>query len=105
MKYLVTALFALLLSACSSQFQTVTQVDDVAHLQLSGDFSGATLTINEQAPINLDSAETFTFKNEKVAKFQLATGSHNVKVERGGKLLVNRKIYVSNGNTFELRVP
>jgi len=102
---LIAAIF--MLSACSAGFSTSTQVDDKAYLQLSGEFANTVLIINDQQPIRLDSKEvsTFKFKGEMVAKFDLPTGSHTVEVLRDNATVVKRKIYVSNGNTFEVRIP
>lgn len=107
MKLWISALFVLLLSACSTQFQTVTQVDDKAFLQLSGNFADTVLQLDNQPPISLadGSVETFDLNGATVAKFELSTGSHQVQVTRNGQVLVKRTLYVSQGNTVEVRVP
>lgn len=107
MKNILSIAFAFMLSACSAGFSTSTQVDDKAYLQLAGDFSDAVLIINDQQPVRLDSNQVSTFKlnGETVAKFDLPTGSHTVEVQRNNATVVKRKIYVSNGNTFEVRIP
>ncbi|MCB5226437.1 MAG: hypothetical protein NWQ54_15900 [Paraglaciecola sp.] len=105
MKIFLVSLLVLLLTACSSSFQTSTQVDDKAYLQLVGNFSGAVLRLDNDDGIDLESMKTFKLKGEKVAKLSVTTGTHQVIVERSGQIIVNRKIYVTNGNTFELRIP
>jgi len=107
MKLWISALFVLLLSACSTQFQAVTQVDDKAYLQLSGNFIGSVLQLNNQPPISLadGNVETFNLNGATVAKFELSTGSHQVQVTRDGQVLVKRTLFVSQGNTIEVRVP
>ncbi len=107
MKNILLITFVFMLSACSAGYSSSTQVDDKAYLQLAGDFSNTVLIIDDQQPIMLDSGEVNTFKlnGEKVAKFDLPTGSHTVEVLRNNTTVVKRKIYVSNGNTFEVRIP
>ena len=106
MKNILLITFVFMLSACSAGYSSSTQVDDKAYLQLAGDLSNTVLIINDQQPIMLDSGEVNTFKlnGEKVAKFDLPAGSHTVEVLRNNTTVVKRKIYVSNGNTFEVRV-
>jgi hypothetical protein len=107
MKNILLITIVFMLSACSSGFSTSTQVDDKAYLQLAGNFANTVLIINDQQPIRLDSNDVSTFKlnGEMVAKFDLPTGSHTVEVLRANTTVVKRKIYVSNGNTFEVRIP
>lgn len=105
MKKILMMGLALLLSACSTHFSTTTQVDDKAYLLLTGNTQGAMLTIDDQPQINLDESNHYTQGDERVIKFQMDVGSHQVEVQKNGQVLVKRKIYVTNGNTFEVRVP
>jgi ferric-dicitrate binding protein FerR (iron transport regulator) len=97
MKYMICLVFSLLLSACSTSFSEIKQVDDKAYLQLSGNLQGTTLVLDNTTTVQLD--------GETVAKFDLSVGSHQVEISRGQQVLVKRKIYVTNGNVFEVRVP
>ncbi|RVT43055.1 hypothetical protein EMM73_17795 [Rheinheimera sediminis] len=105
MKYLICLVFSLLLSACSTGFTEVKQVDDKAYLQLSGNIQGTILVLDNTTTVHLDSADTFSLDGETVAKFDLSVGSHQIEISRGQQVLVKRKIYVTNGNVFEVRVP
>jgi len=104
MKSIIAVLFIAFLSACSTSFTEVKQIDDKAYLQLTGVIANGTLTIDGQA-IDLASAETFKLDGNAVAKFELASGNHMIEVSKNGKVVVKRKIYVSNGNVFEVIVP
>lgn len=102
------ALCALFLSACTSGYSSTTQeADDGAYIRLSGNFLGTELTINDQAPIRLREGSTRTFQldNERVALFELTSGTQRIRITRNGELLVNRELYVSRGNTIAIRVP
>lgn len=105
MKHLIFLVFSLFLSACSTSFSETKQVDDKAYLQLSGNIKGTTLILDNTTSVQLDDADTFSLDGETVAKFDLSVGSHQVEITRGQQVLVKRKIYVTNGNVFEVRVP
>ncbi|GAA0859723.1 hypothetical protein [Aliiglaciecola litoralis] len=107
MKFLSLLLLVFMTVGCQSNYQTVTQADDsIAYVQLSGNFWGTELIIDDNAPIVITEGklETFKLDGKEVIKFELGTGSHRIKVLRAGKLVVDRKIYVSDGNTFEVVV-
>ena len=106
MKYL-TLLFATLfvLSGCGS-YKATTQAEEYSYIQLKGNFMGTTMTIDEQAPIVIGKdTKTFKLNGEKVAKFYIARGTHTIQIHRQNTIVVNRKIFVSDGNTFEVIVP
>ena len=103
--FFVSVIVALvLLSGCSSQFQQATQVDDQAVIQFIGDLDGYSLSINDQ-PIPLDNVESFSLNGETATQFSVGSGTHVVELRKGGQTLLKRKIYVSNGNVFEVRIP
>ena len=79
MKSIIAVLFIAFLSACSTSFTEVKQIDDKAYLQLTGAIANGTLTIDGQA-IDLASAETFKLDGNAVAKFELASGNHMIEV-------------------------
>jgi hypothetical protein len=91
---------------CTSSYESVTQVDDTkAFVLLTGNFENASLQINTNSPITLaDNIETFMLDGKKVAKFEVTVGTNTVKVFKNGALVVNRKLYVTNGNSFEVNV-
>ncbi|MGE4259663.1 hypothetical protein [Shewanella sp.] len=105
MKKIFLIAITLFLSACSSHYETTTQVDDKAYLQLSGSLAGAQLVLDQQPAINLDGVASYTEKDETVIKFVVATGNHLVEIHKNGETLVKRNIFVTNGNTFEIRIP
>lgn len=105
MKNFISILFVALLSACSTNFQSATQVDDIAYLQLSGDLTDAELIINSNPAVLLNNAKTFKLNGVQVAKFNLALGNNLIEIKRDQTTLVKRKIYVSQGNTVEVIVP
>ncbi|MFT6898583.1 MAG: hypothetical protein ACJA13_003007 [Paraglaciecola sp.] len=104
MKLIMTCLFAIILSGCSTNFSEVKQLDDKAFLQLTGDFENGVLIIDDKK-IDLTQVDTFTLDGQKVAKFAVQTGTHIIEVLKQEKTVLKRKIYVTNGNVFEVIVP
>ena len=105
MKYLLVVSSLLLLAACGS-FTSVTQTEEGTFLQLIGNRSGVVLVIDDKSQLNLE-ADTKSFDlNGKIAtKIVVSPGQHRIKIKRGGSLLVDRSIYVSEGNVFEVMIP
>jgi hypothetical protein len=106
LKGIIFVLFSVLMLGCTSSYESVTQVDDTkAFVLLTGNFENASLQINTNSPITLtDNIETFMLDGKKVAKFEVTAGTNTVKVFKNGALVVNRKLYVTNGNSFEVNV-
>lgn len=110
MKFSLPLLIALslALTACTSGYRSVTQTaDDGAYIRLSGNFMGTVMTINDDAPLQLTerNVRTFQLDNERVALFEVESGTQQVKITRDGRTLVHRELYVSDGNTVAVRVP
>lgn len=106
---IVSVAFALLvLNACTSSYEQVTQpASEQAFLHLTGNFMGTVLIINSQDPITLREGKTRTFQLEgqRFAAFEVAPGSLHVQIYRNDRVLINRELYVSNGNAVAIRVP
>ena len=104
MKLIVASIFVIFLAACSTSYNEVKQMDDKAYLQLTGKISSGTLVIDGNI-IDLENAEKFELDDILVAKFELKSGTHLIEVTRNNQTVVKRKIYVTNGNVFEVIVP
>ena len=101
---LTIALAFLLLTGCGAYNQAV-QVNDKAYLLLIGNPYNNIVTIDNQKPINL-SLETVSFNlnGQKATKIEIPIGKHTVKITKNGIDIVNRVFYVSNGNSFEVKL-
>lgn len=106
LKGLIFVLFSFLMLGCTSSYESVTQVDDTkAYVLLTGNFEGASLQINTNPQITLgDNIQTFILDGKEVAKFEVKSGTNVIKVYKNGALVVNRKLYITNGNSFEVDV-
>ncbi|MFT4937223.1 MAG: hypothetical protein ACI88A_000237 [Paraglaciecola sp.] len=107
MKIVIAFIVSVLLVGCNSSYQSVSQVDGtIAYLQLGGKFIGHQIQIDEQPAIQLTEGliSTFEIDGKTVTKFEISPGTHRVKVSKSGVTVIDRKIYVTSGNTFEVLV-
>jgi len=98
--------FSLLLTitACGSYQQTV-QVQDKSYLLIMGDPTGSVLTIDNGDPIKLGvDTSSFDLYGKTATKIQIKVGTHTIKIVKNGEIKVHRKVYVSNGNNFEVEM-
>ena len=94
----------LALSACGTYQQTV-QVDDKAYLLIIGEANGNVVTIDNGKPLELEKdTASFDLNGVTTTKIEIAIGTHTVKIIKNGELKVNRKFYVSTGNSFEVKL-
>ncbi|MCP4487866.1 MAG: hypothetical protein GY820_11190 [Gammaproteobacteria bacterium] len=95
---------ALALTACGTFEQTV-QVSDKAYLLIIGDPEGCVVSIDDNRPLTLEQdTVSFDLNGQTSTKIEISIGSHSVKITRNGVLRVHRNFYVSNGNSFEVRL-
>lgn len=94
----------LVLTACGSYQQTV-QVDDKAYLLIIGEASGNVVTIDNGKPLELErDTSSFDLNGVTATKIEVSIGTHTVKIIKDGELKVNRKFFVTTGNSFEVRL-
>lgn len=95
---------ALTLIACGS-FQQTTQVDDKAYLLIIGEPTGSIVTIDNGPPMELGKdTSSFELNGVTATKIEISIGTHTVKITKNGDIQVNRKFYVSTGNSFEVKL-
>lgn len=105
LRYFLIVIGFLFLTACGT-FQSTTQTESNSFLQLTGSFLNSELIIDDQPVIVIDkSVQTFKLEGKQVAKFIVAPGNHVIKISKNGQTIVNRKIFVSEGNVVEVIVP
>jgi|TARA_B110000967_G_C18549844_1_gene394805 hypothetical protein len=107
LKIIFTFILSISILGCSTHFESTNQINDSAFLQLEGDFFNTQLTLDEGAAVELTegSIKTFSLNGRKVVRFPITTGKHTLTITRSGNVIVNRIIYVSNSNTFEVVIP
>jgi hypothetical protein len=106
MKHFFALLMSVFLLAACTRYQSVTQTEAGSFIQLKGSFRDAELVIDSQPPILLDGKQkTFKLNGVEVMKFAVSQGTHRVQVVKNGSIVVDRKIFISEGNAFEIIVP
>ena len=92
------------MTACSTQYTEIKQIDDKAYIQLTGEIGSGVLHIDD-VKTDLSGADTYSLDGAIVARFEVKTGTHLIRIAKKGVDVVKRKIYVTNGNVFEVIVP
>jgi hypothetical protein len=106
MKHIFLTLLCIVSLAGCHTYQSVTQTESGSFIQLKGQYSNAELVVDGQAPIVLDSTQkTFKSNGVNVMKFAVSQGTHHIQITKAGHAVVDRKIFVTEGNTFEIIVP
>lgn len=104
MKIALTFLLVSLLSACGT-YQSTTQTDKASYIQLSGNSKGVSIAIDGKQIGTLSDFEPFDLEGTEVTRFEVSTGTHEIEAFRDGITIVKRKIFVAEGNVFEVRLP
>lgn len=104
MKKIILITFMLTIAACTS-VQYTNQPVDQAYVQFEGNLIGATVILGRTITNINAKTKTFELNGKTVAKFPIALGSHELKVLRNGKLVINKNIFVSQGQTVDVVIP
>lgn len=102
MKFLRVALIAfsvLLTSACGSVSQSVTQNEESSGILVKGNFEGKQYSINSGPKV------LFPTSSDEVILLQVPVGMVNLKVFSDNKMIVNRKLFLSNKDRREVIIP
>ena len=91
----IALLSFLLLSGCGYK-SGVTTTEQRAYLYFTGNTQNVSVTIND--------GEAFTVLPGRDNQYAIAPGKHRVRIYRGGELIVEREIYVSDGVAKEIGV-
>ena len=95
---------AIMLSACGS-YQHTLQEQDRAYLLIIGDPNGVVVTLDDTASLELGKdTVSFDLNGQTATKIEISIGTHSVHITKNGNLKVHRNFFVSNGNSFEVRL-
>ncbi len=95
---------AFLLAACGS-FKTVSQTEETTYLQLLGNKEDVVLVLDQTTTVDLNTLQSFDLNGKEATRITVPAGQHRVTLTRKGALLVDRNIYVSEGNAFDITLP
>lgn len=102
----LSALLLLCLVGCGT-FQQSKQAESGAYLLLRGNSYQKLLQIDEQSPVIIGKeTHGFVLDGERVTKIAVPPGKHRITIsDPSGKVNVDRTIFISEGNVFEIQVP
>jgi hypothetical protein len=98
--FFLSAALGLLLSGCFRQVHETTAEDSGAYLALDGEGGSVTLFVDGEAV-----AKGVVLLESKDVRYRVEKGTHDIRVERDGKAVVQRRIYVGDGETRVIDVP
>lgn len=104
MKAITIVILATLLSACGS-YQTTVQSEPATYIQFVGEAAGQSFSLNGQDQGKLSALKSFNENGRELTRIEVPAGTHTLEVIDAGKTLIKRKIYVSEGNAFEVQLP
>ncbi|MDN3651319.1 hypothetical protein QWY77_00780 [Thalassotalea ponticola] len=102
---LSTLILALNVTGCAKNYQSVSQVEDSGFLVLKGNYVGTEIIIGDQVIVIDEDTKFYKVDGERVAKFPLAVGSHNIEVRRDGNVILARKLFLTNEQSAEVLIP
>ncbi len=103
-KIILAAIFIITLNGCGS-YSSVNQTDDGTYLLLIGEPQSGLLTIDGGEPLALGSdTKSFNLNGQTVTKIAIRPGTHNILLQSNGQTTINRKFFVSEGNSFEVKL-
>lgn len=94
------------LSACGGKNFTVNQVESHAYLLIKGESKKEQVFIDSSSPLilGIDTKEYELDDGVKASKIQISEGTHNLKIIRNNKVIIQRNFYVTPGNSFEVNL-
>lgn len=106
MKNFLIIIPLLILCSCGGKNYTKTQVENFSYLLIKGDSANEQVFIDNSTPIVLgdDTEEYELDEGVNASKIQIKDGTHEIKIVRDGKVIIQRKFYVTPGDTFEVNL-
>jgi len=99
---------SVLLGGCGYHEGVVVR-DEMAYVQLVGDWTNVAVQIDNTEPTLLkyepDPYDPQAPPRQPALKYAMATGKHTIKLYREGRLILDRVVFLSNQQTTEVRVP
>lgn len=88
-------------------YNAVTLKEGSTYIQFLGRPNGEELYIDSsKEPVILGvNTKSFNLNGVEATKIEVSKGTHKIQVIRNGNQIINRKIYISQGDIFELELP
>ena len=79
--------------------------EPVSYLWFTGNVQQAFVKIDDKEPFDLSRATAVQEGKEGKVYYQIPPGRHRVIVEKNGLRLVDRNLYIGDGNIQEIQIP
>lgn len=97
-KVLLAAFTALLVGGCGTQSGVVIR-EAVSYIQFSGNWDGAIAQFDGGKELKVGDG------SNSALMFSIKPGNHNLKVTKNGSVVVDRVLFLSDGQTMEVSIP
>lgn len=104
MKAIYLFITLLFLTGCHSLSYTQ-QTDEGSYIQFQGNYKGSTITIDEQVFTIDENAKSYDFNGVQVVKYQAPLGKSLLVVKKNNSTLIQKYIFLSEGQTLEVTIP
>lgn len=107
MKKILFLFFGILfIVSCGGYKEGIVQKSDESFLKFTGNWQNVTVQIDDLPPFIFEKQDkSEKRKSKKEILYQISPGKHIIKVYRGGRLLVNRILFLDNHVIKEVRIP
>ncbi|RME27820.1 MAG: hypothetical protein D6806_04005 [Deltaproteobacteria bacterium] len=96
---LIAVMVCFAAGGCFRRVSETRQLDETAAIVFVGAIEGAQAYIDDGAGIDLSTG------GQRPRRYTVEPGTHRVRVMRGGQVVVDREIFVGDGQVFEVKVP
>ncbi|WP_336366421.1 hypothetical protein [Marinobacter sp. C2H3] len=104
MKRTLAMVALLFLSACGT-YRASTEVAESAHLQFMGNPEGVVFVLDDNLQRIVSEGASYDLNGIQATRYTAQPGTHVLRVEKNGQLLILKKIYLSSGDVYEVNLP
>ncbi len=97
---ILTFLAIVLLGGCFSQRNEVIQKDALSYLLFQGSIQDASFNVYHEDDRIYDN-----IKIQSEYRYPIAPGTYRIEVYQNGEIITNRRLFFSDGQTQEIRLP
>lgn len=81
------------------------QVEDGSYIQFQGNYIGSEVTLGENSFSLNEKTQSYDFNGQEVVKYQAPTGKSLLVVKKNNETVIQKYIFLSEGQTLEVTIP
>lgn len=101
----ISLFFTLLFLAGCHSLSYNQQTEDGSYIQFQGNYIGSTVSVGEQQFVIDKNAKSYDLNGIEVVKYQAPLGKSLLVVKKNNSTLIQKYIFLSEGQTLEVNVP